>query len=363
MRGKAQSGKKSVESGKQVVASAAHPRRTGRKARPAARKSLSRELATRSPQTLPVAVSPQPIARREGLSESKIIEAFDALGITTKLNEQQKKLFIAVAMEFQLNPLRREIHAVRMGGDEEGKEGTLVPMVGYEVYIDRAEETGRLEYWYLEEAGEIAEDWRKSTYLVTLVIKRRDWPKEFRWSVRFVEAAGLKWDSSKRVHILNAMWRKRGHFMTQKCTIGQGFRMCFREVLRGMPYIDAEIENVENGHEPEHEEKGNLRAPQALLPPGDSALADPPAPIQTESEPASESKTPTGGPYEQIMSTLNEKVKSKEGPLVALFGTQEKMEWKAKADMSRGKPEEITATLEELQAAAEARRKHVKGEV
>ena len=220
--------------------------------------------------------------QREVMTEAKIIEAFDAMGITAKLSQPQKRLFIAVAREFQLNPLRREIHAVQMGGDD-GEGGTLVPVVGYEVYIDRAESTGRLEYWHLEETGEIdPNDWRKSTYRVTTIIKRRDWPKEFRWTVRYVEAIGLKYNKTKGTQEPNAMWRKRGHFMTQKCTIGQGFRLVFREILRGMPYVDAEIENVTNG-ELHEEEKGELRAPQTL------AIA------KTNAEPALQFATPQIG--------------------------------------------------------------------
>jgi len=300
---------------------------------------------------------PQP--QREVMTEAKIIEAFDAMGITAKLSQPQKRLFIAVAREFQLNPLRREIHAVQMGGDD-GEGGTLVPVVGYEVYIDRAESTGRLEYWHLEETGEIdPNDWRKSTYRVTTIIKRRDWPKEFRWTVRYVEAIGLKYNKTKGTQEPNAMWRKRGHFMTQKCTIGQGFRLVFREILRGMPYVDAEIENVTNG-ELHEEEKGELRAPQMLpdtiernRPPG----TEPPMPTTSNPKPVSVPQ----GPYAEIMTTLRERVQSKEGPMIALFDSHENMEWKLKADESRKSPEELQGVQQELESIAAIRRKNIQG--
>ena len=300
---------------------------------------------------------PQP--QREVMTEAKIIEAFDAMGITAKLSQPQKRLFIAIAREFQLNPLRREIHAVQMGGDD-GEGGTLVPVVGYEVYIDRAESTGRLEYWHLEETGEIdPNDWRKSTYRVTTIIKRRDWPKEFRWTVRYVEAIGLKYNKTKGTQEPNAMWRKRGHFMTQKCTIGQGFRLVFREILRGMPYVDAEIENVTNG-ELHEEEKGELRAPQMLpdtiernRPPG----TEPPMPTTSNPKPVSVPQ----GPYAEIMTTLRERVQSKEGPMIALFDSHENMEWKLKADESRKSPEELQGVQQELESIAAIRRKNIQG--
>jgi len=329
------------------------------------RKTVKRQAAKRKPPVKKIeqtAAAPAvietalPQVQRETMTDVKILEAFDLMGITAKLNAQQKNLFLAVARDFRLNPLRREIHAVKMGGDGDEGGGTLVPVVGYEVYIDRAEETGRLEYWYIEEAGEIdTTDWRKSTYRVTLVVKRRDWPKEFRWTVRYTEAIGLKWNKAQRCHEPNSMWRKRGHFMTQKCTIGQGFRLAFRKSLRGMPYVDAEIENSENG-ETQEEEKGELRAPQALIvePSGPAlpCVTTPELPIEIVEDLSSETAL---DPYSEIMAVLNAKEKSKEGPMIALFASQEKVEWKAKADMARGNLEEILALLQGLDVVSEQR--------
>lgn len=195
------------------------------------------------------------------MSEKAIIEAFDILGITAKLkDEKQKRLFIAVAKEWNLNPLKRQIHAVAMGGgddDEGGGGGVLVPVVGYEVYIERAEATGRLEYWNVTEEGEVDQsDWKKSSYAVSVEIKRRDQLKPFIWKVRFVEAVAIKRSSQKP----NAMWGKRPHFMTTKACIGQAFRLCFREVLLGMPYVDAEMDGQDEL--PGREEQKQIAAPQ-----------------------------------------------------------------------------------------------------
>jgi hypothetical protein len=93
------------------------------------------------------------------------------------------------------------------------------------------------------------------------------------------------------------------------------------------------------------EQKTELRPPQARN-------VTPPAESHPQQVPA--------GPYAEIMSTLNIKEKSKEGPLVALFGAQEKMEWKTKADGARGNQEELKDVLQELQQISEKRRNRVK---
>lgn len=169
--------------------------------------------------------------RKKALSESEIIEAFDILGITAKLDSQKKKaLFVAVAKAMKLNPLLGELHAAEMGG-------VLVPVTGYQVYIDRAERSRRLEWWDVEESGDIilGSDWKNSTYKCTLVVKRRDWPRAWHYSVRFVEAVGLK-DG-----LPNSMWNKRPWMMTWKCAVA-GLRHILKEELGDLPYIDAEVD-------------------------------------------------------------------------------------------------------------------------
>ncbi len=192
----------------------------------------------RKKKTTEIAVAqPKPRQKRERLSEDSILKAFDMLGITADLDTAQKQLFVAVAHQMQLNPLKREIHAISIWNSRAGKE-VLTPVVGYQVYIKRAEESGRLEYWRIEEAGEV--DHRSvpnSDYKVTLVVKRKDRPDEFRWSCRYAECVMLMESGP------NSMWRKRPYFMTQKCAIGQGFRLAFPDVLLDMPYVDAEIDD------------------------------------------------------------------------------------------------------------------------
>ena len=175
------------------------------------------------------------------ITEAEVIEAFDLLGITAQLTDPAvKRLFVKMAVMNQLNPLKREIHAVErkkkvttfVQGKGEVTEyvKVLSPVTGYEVFIDRAELSGRLQYWYPVEEGKLdLTDEKKDTYGVTVVIKRRDWPKEFRWSVKHSEVSAD-----------NPMWQKEPTHMTMKVAISRAFRLCFREVLRGMPFTVEE---------------------------------------------------------------------------------------------------------------------------
>jgi hypothetical protein len=169
------------------------------------------------------------------ITESKIIEGLDLLGITSKLDERAKRLFIEVAKINNLNPVKKEIYAVEMWDGETGKM-ILTPVTAYTVYIDRAEATGRLQYWHPVEEGTI----KDGDYRAGVVIKRRDWPKEFTWWVRYKEVCRKKKDGTPV-----KVWGERPTFMTQKCAIGQGFRMCFRETLGAMPEILEEMEGGE----------------------------------------------------------------------------------------------------------------------
>jgi hypothetical protein len=199
----------------------------------------------------------QPIpADQKALTEEEIIEAFDLLGITTKLtDERTKRLFVAVAKANNLNPLRREIHAVERRqkvvenipgkGDITNYITVLTPVTGFEVYIDRAEQTGRLAYWNVQTSGSVATKDLRST----VTIARRDWSREFVWTVWHSECA-----------VDNPMWKKEPTHMTEKVAISRAFRLCFRDVLRNMPYTWDEEMTIQ------HQEERELVAEPKALP-------------------------------------------------------------------------------------------------
>lgn len=197
-------------------------------------KSAARTQAT--PPAQQPEVPPQLPARIEPakLTKEKILEAFDVLGVLEGATEKAKFMFVAVCQEWGLNPLKRQIHAATI-------RGKLVPIVGYEFYIRRAEMSGRLVGWTTDETGAIDHtDWRKSTYAVTVTIHRRDWVVPFRWTAYYAGSVGLKEGRP------NEMWSKNGWFQTAKCAISQGFRLAFPDELSGVPYTEAETDGYYN---------------------------------------------------------------------------------------------------------------------
>lgn len=163
------------------------------------------------------------VPQKEMITEEYAKKALDMLGMTNKLSPAQKALFIQIAVSQQLDPLNREIHAQPRGE-------TMNIVVGYEVYIDRAGQTGLLEDWWLEDEGEL----NGGTYAATVCIKRRDRAQVFKWKAWYTE--------SKQG---GPIWSQKPRFMTGKTAISQGFRLCFRDVLKAMPYTAEEMPGYE----------------------------------------------------------------------------------------------------------------------
>ncbi len=161
------------------------------------------------------------------VSRDKIIEYLNTSGLTKELAENEQRQFIEIAYEFQLNPFKKEIYCFPYG---EGQNRKLSIIVGYEVYIKRAERTGKLDGWkvWVENSG-------KETKAI-IEIHRKDWTKPFRHEVFFEEAVQRKKNGS-----ITWFWVKQPKFQLKKVAISQGFRLCFPDELAGMPYIADEL--------------------------------------------------------------------------------------------------------------------------
>ena len=171
------------------------------------------------------------IAAREEITEAKIIEYLDAAGMTVSLLESEKKMFVNIAREFGLNPFKREIHITAYG---EGKYRKCSIITGYEVYIKRAERTGKLNGWRCWTEGE------GKNLKASVEIYRRDQEHPFVHEAYYEECCQYNREGKP-----NAVWAKMPRFMCKKVAIGQAFRLCFPDDLGGMPYDAAELPEEE----------------------------------------------------------------------------------------------------------------------
>jgi phage recombination protein Bet len=161
------------------------------------------------------------------VTEQKIIEYLDAQGMTKKLSDEEKIMFIRTAQSFGLNPFKREIHITAYGS---GDYRNVSIITGYDVYIKRAERTGKLDGWkcWIEGNG--------NDMKAVLEIYRKDQSHPFQHEAYYSEAVQMTKEGRP-----NRTWAKMPKFMLKKVVIGQGFRLCFPDDMGGMPYEEAEI--------------------------------------------------------------------------------------------------------------------------
>lgn len=167
------------------------------------------------------------------LSEAEIIRYLDTFCFSQDLQAHEKKQFVQMCQAFALNPLKREIYIVAYGKGEWRKCSIIV---GYEVYIKRAERTGKLDGWKAEISGS-GQDMK-----AVVTIYRKDWSRPFAHEAYFDEAV-KKTRNKEGSEEPTKTWKEMPRFMLKKTAIAQAFRLCFSDELGGMPYEEAEIVN------------------------------------------------------------------------------------------------------------------------
>ena len=143
--------------------------------------------------------------------------------IAQNATDKELYMFMGICKSYGLNPLKREIHFVKYGN------AAASIIVGYEIYLKRAERTGKLDGWkrWIEKdnIGEKA----------IIEIKRKDQSIPIRWEVYRSE-----FDKQQ------STWKAMPTFMLKKVAIAQGFRLAFPDDLGGMPYIPEELPATSN---------------------------------------------------------------------------------------------------------------------
>lgn len=130
--------------------------------------------------------------------------------------QKEVALALGIVKGLNLNPFLKEVHFIKYS-----ERDRMAIVVGYEVYIKRAERTGKLNGW---KAG-----LKKDEGVAWVEIRRKDWVEPFYWEVSLNE-----FDKKQ------STWKQIPSFMGKKVAIAQGFRLCFPDELGGMPYTSEE---------------------------------------------------------------------------------------------------------------------------
>ena len=159
-------------------------------------------------------------------------------------------MFLGICKSFGLNPLKREVHLIKYGN----APASIV--TGYEVYLKRAERTGKLNGWKVD----IVQDGKAAT----VTIHRKDWNQPFEWT-----AYRQEFDKGQ------ANWKTMPLFMLRKVAMAQAFRICFPDEMGGLPYLPEEI----SGHVSESLPTGPMEETPVSTPV--TVLQDAPQSIKT----------------------------------------------------------------------------------
>lgn len=183
----------------------------------------------------------------EVITKNKLEQYLQIAGVAQNLTADEQKNFLQIAMDFNLNPFKREIYCTSYGKGENKKTSIII---GYEVYIKRAERTGQLDGWQVVTTGSVKNNDLKAT--ITIYRKDRKFP--FIHEVDYSEYVQMTTDYNTKQQRPNKMWAEKPITMLKKVATAQGFRLCFSDELGGMPYDSSEL--------PEEEKEVNSVIPQ-----------------------------------------------------------------------------------------------------
>jgi len=216
------------------------------------------------------------IATQE-VNENQIAVYLDSLWLgssAAKLVPVHKEQFAATCLAYGLNPLKREIYAVPYAYENPVKR-TFSIIIAYEVFLRRAENSGRMRGWrtWFEEAKTL--DGRPDIR-ACIEIAIEGWDKPFVHEVYLSEYTGDK-----------PLWRAKPRTMLKKVVIAQGFRLAFPNECGKLPYIAEELDLVEPQAQPHRFAQGKAQPRET-----EAVVFESDTPTQTTPEQQPASNTP-----------------------------------------------------------------------
>lgn len=186
------------------------------------------------------------------ISKDKIVEYLDSVGLGQSLTSNEKVQFFNVCLAYNLNPIKKEIYAVKYG------QNPISIIVGFETYIKRAERSGNLDGYDVRTEGNVKDNSLKAI----ITIYRKDWSRPFIHEVYYSEYIQRTKDGQ-----VTKFWLEKPITMLKKVAMSQGFRLCFSDENGGLPYSEEEIniKEVENIQEVTEKPSMNDKQFNALI--------------------------------------------------------------------------------------------------
>lgn len=151
-----------------------------------------------------------------------------------KISDTQMAMALKLCQEYDLSPLRREIHFLPFWNSQL-QRSDLQPVIAYTEYIKKAQNTGKLNgYQYT-----LNNDNNGNLESCTVTIHRKDWDHPFSHTVYLSEVIQKNKEGKP-----NSNWLNKPKFMIMKVAIAQSMRLAFPEDLWAMPYEESEAWNV-----------------------------------------------------------------------------------------------------------------------
>lgn len=153
-----------------------------------------------------------------------------------KASDQELLMGLQIAKTFNLNPLKREVYFVKYKDDE-----PMQVLTGYEVYLKRAERSGKYAGLETTTDGKVED----GTLKAIVKIYRKDWERPLvheAWYTEYVQMKNVyKADRSFSHKEPNTFWKNKPKTMIKKVAESQGFRKAFPDEFDGMPYTSDEV--------------------------------------------------------------------------------------------------------------------------
>ena len=156
-------------------------------------------------------------------------------------SDQELTMALEIARMFNLNPLKREIYFVKYSDKPSDKMQVLV---GYEVYLKRAERSGKYNGLEITSEGSVKEGNLKAI----VKVYRKDWTQPLIHEAYYSEYVQTKtiWKDGMRAgEEPNKFWASKPITMIKKVAISQAFRLAFPDEFDGLPYTSDEVVDQE----------------------------------------------------------------------------------------------------------------------